>query len=137
MKKSILIIALISFIIGTTSISYGQSTEIKSVKTNEEVKAAPKGGNSEFQKFRMESEMKIKGIDDKIGELKVYFYKNKVKDKVAFQDNLNLLEQKNEDLKFKLAANKDDSTLSSFKSEFNQSLDELRKSLKDFRTKNK
>jgi len=32
MKKSILTIALISFILGTASISYGQSTEIKSVK---------------------------------------------------------------------------------------------------------
>lgn len=123
--------------LGTTSISYGQSTEIKSVKTIENVKSAPKAGNSEFQKFRKESEKKIKGIDDKIGELKVYFYKNNVKDKVAFQDNLNLLEQKNEELKVKLAGNKDESTLTSFKPEFNRTMDELGKSIKEFRSKNK
>jgi len=137
MKHSILKMVLFAFILGTTSISYGQSTEIKSVKASTEIKSAPKAGNSEFQKFRKESEKKIKGIDDKIGELKVYFYKNKVKDKIAFQDNLNLLEQKNEDLKFKLAGNKDESTLGSFKTEFNQSMDELGKSIKEFRSKNK
>jgi peptidoglycan hydrolase CwlO-like protein len=138
MKKSILTIALLAFMVGTVSISYGQNPVNKSVTASGAIKETQKDGNSEFQKFRKESEIKIKSIDNSIGDLKVFFYQNKVKNKDAFQNNLNLMEQKNDSLKAKLAGYKNDqNTMTAFKLEISNAMAELGKSLKDFRTKNK
>jgi len=152
MKKSILTMALFAFMIGTIATSYGYNLDNKSVKTNEniqevskqkidakqELKETKKDTVSEFKKFKKESELKIKSIDNSIGDLKVYFYKNKVKDKEAFQNNLNLIEQKYDNVKKKLTDFniKGQTQLTSFKLEFNHDLDELGKAVKDFRTKN-
>lgn len=138
MKNSILSIALLAFIVGTVSISNGQNPDKKSVVASANIQQPQKDLVSEVQKFRKESEQKIKSIDNSIGDLKVYFYKNKVKGKEAFQNNLNALEVKNDALKVKLAGDiKDQAVLASFKLEFNSVVDELQKSLKDFRIKNK
>jgi len=109
--------ALFAFMIGTISTSYGYNHGNKSVKSNEanqevskqkidakhELKDAQKDSVSEFKKFKKESELKIKNIDNRIGDLKVKFYKSAIKDKEAYQDKLNLLEEKYEVLKRKLA----------------------------------
>ena len=138
MNKSILLIAMLAFMTGTASISNGQSTDKKSVAASANIQQPQKDPGSEVKKFKKESELKIKSIDNNIGDLKIYFYKNKVKGKEAFQNNLNLLEQKNDSLKVKLAGDfKDQAVLASFKLEFNRVIDELVKSLKDFRIKNK
>lgn len=138
MKKSILSIALFAFMAGTASISNGQNPDKKLIVASANIQQPQKDLASEVQKFRKESELKIKSIDNNIGDLKVYFYQNKVKGKEAFQKNLNLLEQKNDALKVQLAADiKDQAVLASFKLEFNRVVDELVKSLKDFRIKNK
>ena len=138
MNKSILLIAMLAFMTGTASISNGQSTDKKSVAASANIQQPQKDPGSEVKKFKKESELKIKSIDNNIGDLKVYFYKNKVKGKEAFQNNLNALEEKNDALKVKLAGDiKDQAVLASFKLEFNSVIDELVKSLKDFRIKNK
>ena len=138
MKNSILSIALLAFMVGTASISNGQNNDKKLVVASANVQQPQKDLVSEVQKFKKESGLKIKSIDNNIGDLKVYFYKNKVKGKEAFQNNLNALEEKNDALKVKLAGDiKDQAVLASFKLEFNSVIDELVKSLKDFRVKNK
>jgi len=139
MKTTILTIAFAALMAGTISASYGQTPEKDAPVASSNVQEVQKDGNSEFQKFKKESEVRIKSIDNIIGDLKVYFYQNKIKDKEAFQNNLNLLEKKNDDLSAKLTgySTKDQNEWVSFKPEFNLVIVELAKSLKDFVNKNK
>lgn len=131
--------AILALMLGTISASYGQNPDNKSVKAKENIPVTQKNAVSEFQKFRKESEIKIKNYDNRLGDLKVWFYQNKIKNKEAYQDNLNLLEQKNDNLNVKLAEYnvQEQNKLVSFKLEFNHDLDEIGKSLKDFVIKNK
>jgi len=152
MNKSILTMALLALMAGATSISYGQNPEKKPVTASENIQKAPKEkvdakqdikgsqkeGNSDDQKFRKESELIVKSTSNRIDDLKVYFYKNKVKDKEAFQNNLNLLEQKCENLKKQLADYlSGQNKLASFKLDFKHEMDEIGKSLKNFVNSNK
>ena len=138
MRKSILTMAVAALMTGAISTSYAQNADKKEVAVSANTQTAQKDGNPDIQKFRKDSEMKIKNIDNIIGDLKVYFYQNKVKDKEGFQNNLNVLEEKNDGLLAKLAGYKNDqNTFVSFKLEVNTSMDELGKSLKEFRSKNK
>lgn len=138
MKKIILTIAAFAFM-ATISTAYGQDSDKKSVKASENIQGTQKDTASEFQTFKKESEIRIKNIDNRIGGLKVTFYENKIKDKIAFQDNLNLLEQKTDDLQKKLADYKvmEQSKWVTFKLEFNHDLNEIAKSLNDFALNNK
>ena len=138
MRKSILTMAVVAFMAGSISTSYGQNADKKEIAASGNTQTAQKTDNPEFQKFSKDSERKIKNIDNIIGELKVYFYQNKIKDKEGFQNNLNALEEMNDGLMVKLAGYKNDqNTLTSFKLEINTAMDELGKSLKAFRSKNK
>jgi hypothetical protein len=152
MKNSISTIVVLAFMTASISVAYGQNPDNKSVKTkmntqeipkkagaNNKLKEASKDASSEFLNFRKESEAKVKIIDNYIGDLKVHFYANKIKDKIAFQDNLNLLQDRSVNLKKKLTdfnlQGKND--LSSFKVYFNNEVKEIGKSLKDFVANNK
>jgi hemolysin activation/secretion protein len=153
MKNTILTIAVFAFMTATISVAYGQNPDNKSVNTKvnaqeipkkavgtkNELKVAPKDASSEFQNLRKESEAKVKIIDSCIGDLKVYFYSNKIKDKIAFQDHLNLLQDRSVELKKKLTeiSAQDQNALSSFKLYFNNEVKEISKSLKDFIANNK
>jgi hypothetical protein len=138
MRKSILTMAVAALMTGAISTSYAQNADKKEIAASGNTQTAQKDGSPEIQKFRKDSEMKIKNIDNIIGDLKVYFYQNKIKDKEGFQNNLNVLEEKNDGLLTKLAGYKNDqNTLTSFKLEINTTMDELGKSLKEFRSKNK
>jgi len=138
MRKSILTMAVVAFMAGAISTSYGQNADKKEIAVSGNTQTAQKTDNPEFQKFSKDSEKKIKNIDNIIGDLKVYFYQNKIKDKEGFQNNLNALEEMNDGLLVKLAGyNNDQNTLTSFKLEINTAMDELGKSLKSFRSKNK
>jgi len=138
MRKSILTMAVVAFMAGSISTSYGQNADKKEIGASGNTQTAQKTDNPEFQKFSKDSEKKIKNIDNIIGDLKVYFYQNKIKDKEGFQNNLNALEEMNDGLLVKLAGYKNDqNTLTSFKLEINTAMDELGKSLKSFRSKNK
>ena len=137
MKKPILTMALLAFMVGTISTSFGQNPDKKLVFAGKNIQDVQKDANPAFQNFRKESEQRIKNVDNGIGDLKIKFYKSKIKDKEAYQDNLNAIEQKNDDLKKKLTDfnSKDQKDRSSFKIEFNRELDELGKALKDFTNK--
>ena len=139
MNKTILTMAVFALMTTTISTSFGQSPEKESIKTNVKIQETPKDANSEFQKFKKESELRIENVDNIIGDLKVFFYQNKIKNKISFQDNLNLLEQKNDNLSKKLAEYKDNdqSTLTSLKTEIKQTLMEIAKTLKTFEADNK
>ncbi|MCX6236972.1 MAG: hypothetical protein NTY07_05325 [Bacteroidia bacterium] len=154
MRKTMLSMAVLAFMVGTISGSFGQDLDNKSLKAKENIQEAPKNvvvakqdlkgvqktdAISEFQKFRKESEIKIKSFDNRIGDLKVTFYQNKIKNKESYQDNLNILEQKNDNLNVKLTEYnvKEQNKWASFKLEFNHDLDEIGKSLKDFAINNK
>lgn len=139
MKKTILTMAVFALMTTTISTSFGQNPEKDPVKTEVKIQDAPKDTNSDFQKYKKESELRIGNIDNIIGDLKVVFYQNKIKNKIAFQDNLNLLEEKNDNLKKKLAEYKDNdqSTLSSLKVEIKQTLTDIAKALKTFEADNK
>ncbi len=139
MKKTILTMAVCAFMTATISTSFGQDTAKESIKANVKTQETPKDTNSELQKFKKESGIKIKNIDNYIGNLKVYFYQNKIKNKEAFQDNLNLLEQKNDNLNVKLTDYKDEeqSKLASFKTELNRDLAEIAKAVDGFIANNK
>jgi hypothetical protein len=139
MKKTILAMAVFAFMTTSISSSFGQNPVNEPIKTDVKIQDAPKDTNSDFQKFKKESELRIKNIENIIGELKVFFYQNKIKNKIAFQDNLNLLEEKNDNLNKKLAEYKDNdqSTLTSLKVEIKQVLVEIAKALKTFEADNK
>ena len=139
MKKTILAMAVFAFMTTSMSTSFGQNPEKEPIKTNVKVQETPQDANSEFQKFKKESELRIKNIENIIGELKVFFYQNKIKNKIAFQDNLNLLEEKNDNLRKKLAEYKDNDqgTLTSLKVEIKQVLVDIAKALKTFEADNK
>jgi uncharacterized protein with gpF-like domain len=153
MKKLGFSIALFVFIAGTILTSYGnipdnklvittliiQDAQKEKVNSKKDLKENQNEGTSAFKNFKKESESKIKKIDDGIGDLKVKFYKSKIKDKEAYQNNLNQLEEKYDVLKKKLADYKMDSQngWNSFKVEFDRDLEELSKALKNFSTSNK
>jgi hypothetical protein len=153
MKKLVFSIALLIFVAGTISTSYGNilgnklviaSGNIQDVKKNKvnakhDLKENQNNSDSAFKNFKKESESKIKKIDDGIGDLKVKFYKSKIKDKEAYQNNLNQLEEKYDLLKKKLTDYKIDGQngLNSFKLEFDRDLAELGKDLKNFNTNSK
>ena len=139
MKKTILIMAVCTLMTTTISTSFGQNPVKDSVKTNMKIQETQKDAGSDFQKFKKDSELSIKNIDNIIGDLKVVFYQSKIKNKIAFQDNLNLLEEKNDNMGKKLADYKesDQSTLTSFKIEIKQGLVEIAKTLKTFEADNK
>ena len=153
MKNTILKIAVFAFMTATISVAYGQNPDSSSVNTKvnaqeipkktvgtkNELKAVPKDAGSEFQNFRKESEAKVKIIDSCIRDMKIHFYSNKIKDKIAFQDNLNQLQDRSADLKKKLTDMnaQGQKNLSSFKVDFNNEVKEIGKLLKDFIANNK
>jgi len=153
MKNTILTIAVFAFMTATISTTYGQDPDNKPVIAKENVqkvpkrvvdtknvvKEVPKDASSEFQNFRKESEAKVKIIDSCIGDLKVHFYSNKIKDKIAFQDHLNLLQDRSVELKKKLTdiSAQGQNDFASFKLYFNNEVKEIGKSLKDFIANNK
>ena len=151
MKKFVFAIAFLVFIVVNISTSYGnillnkliitrdyiQDAKKDKVNAKHDLKENQNDSPAAFKNFKKESESKIKKIDDGIGDLKVKFYKSKIKDKEAYQNNLNQIEEKYDLLKKKLADYKivGQAQWNSFKLEFDRDLAELGKALKNFKTK--
>jgi len=148
MKKLLYSIALLVFMAGTISTTFGNILDNKLVVESLNIQDAKKDkvnakldskenqnqAGSAFKNFKKESESKIKKIDDGIGDLKIRFYKSKIKDKEAYQNKLNQLEEKYDLLKKKLADYKMDSQngFNSFKLEFDSNVAELGKAVRNF-----
>ena len=153
MKKTILTMAAIAFIAVTASTSYGQNIDKKSDKARENIlegkkdvinakqdlTVAQKDSVADYQNFKKESEVKILNNEKSLADLKVKVSKTDLKDKAEYEKNLSALKQKNENLKKRLVDYKlnGETKWSSFKTGFNNDMDDLEKELKDFTVENK
>jgi hypothetical protein len=154
MKKKILFSAIIAFMAVSVSTSFGQEPDKKSEKAREnlkeakkdvveakkDLKEAQKDSVSDYQKFKKESELKIKNNEKSIADLKVKHSKMSEKENAVYQKKVSDLELKNQNLNKKLVGYKNDESQDkwvSFKAEFKHDMDELGKALKDFTVKNK
>ena len=149
MKKLILSLAVVAFMAGTISTSFGQAPDKKSVKAREnlkeekkdvvvakqDLKVAQKDSISEYQKLTKESEIKFKNNEKSISDLRAAITKNNSKEQATDQKKLSLLEDKNNSLKKELADYKvlGQKEFTAFKTEFNRDLVQLAKDLKDFK----
>jgi hypothetical protein len=149
MKKLVLSLAVVAFMAGTLSTSFGQVPDKQSVKAREnlkeekkdvvvakqDLKVAQKDSISEYQKLTKESEVKFKSNEKCIADLRAAITKNNSKAQATDQKKVSLLEEKNNNLRKELADYKvlGQTQFNTFKTEFNRDLDQLAKELKDFK----
>jgi len=141
--------AVVAFMAGTLSTTFGQVPDKQSVKAREnlkeekkdvvvakqDLKVAQKDSVSEYQKLTKESEIKFKSNEQSIADLRATITKTNSKEMVNDQKKVSMLEVKNDNLKRELADYKvlGQTQFNSFKSEFNRDLAQLAKELKDFK----
>jgi hypothetical protein len=149
MKKLVLSLAVVAFLAGTISTSFGQVPDKQSVKAREnlkeekkdvvvakqDLKVAQKDSVSEYQKFTKESEIKFKSNEKSIADLRAAITKNNSKEQATDQKKVSILEDKNNSLKKELAEYKilGETQFTAFKSEYSRDQDQLAKELKDFK----
>jgi len=136
-------IALATLIAGTvitacqTSEKKVETAKENVVEANVELKQAIKDS---LRDFKLESEQKFSDYEKSIAELKISIAKEQKADRIRYEKELAVLEQKNKDLKTKLSDFNDDSQekWSAFKTEFNRDMNDLGNSFKNLvTTKNK
>jgi hypothetical protein len=149
MKKLVLSLAVVAFLAGTISTSFGQVPDKQSVKAREnlkeekkdvvvakqDLKVAQKDSVSEYQKLTKESEIKFKSNEKSISDLRAAITKNNSKEQATDQKKVSILEDKNNNLKKELAEYKvlGQTQFTAFKTEYNRDQDQLAKELKDFK----
>jgi hypothetical protein len=149
MKKLVLSLAVVAFLAGTISTSFGQVPDKQSVKAREnlkeekkdvvvakqDLKVAQKDSVSEYQKLTKESDIKFKSNEKSIADLRAAITKNNSKEQATDQKKVSLLEDKNNSLRKELADYKvlGETQFTAFKSEYNRDQDQLAKELKDFK----
>lgn len=88
---------------------------------------------ADFQKFKMEAELKISENDEKIAALKEKSWNEKKDTEQKYEEKVAALQQKNDNLKKKIKES--DATKTSkwslFKREFNHDMDDLGRAIKD------
>jgi peptidoglycan hydrolase CwlO-like protein len=153
MKKSILTLAIATFVIASVATSCKPNTD-KEQAAQENVDSAKVAVTDaeadldeskrvataeEWQAFKDDTNAKISDNNAKIAELKLKIKKTGKDIDKAYQKSIDTMEQKNKDLKTKMDSYRNDvnSDWKSFKNEFNHDMDELGKSLKDFTVNNK
>ena len=149
MKKLVLSLAVVAFLAGTISTSFGQVPDKQSVKAREnlkeekkdvvvakqDLKVAQKDSVSEYQKLTKESDIKFKSNEKSIADLRATITKSNSTAQASDQQKVSLLEDKNNSLKKELADYKElgQTKFTAFKTEFNRDLTQLAKELKDFK----
>src|SRR5664280_388352 len=149
MKKLVLSLAVVAFLAGTVSTSFGQVPDKQAVKAREnlkeekkdvvvakqDLKIAQKDSVSEYQKLTKESDIKFKSNEKSIADLRAAITKNNSKEQATDQKKVSLLEDKNNSLRKELADYKvlGETQFTAFKTDFNRDLDKLAKELKDFK----
>lgn len=153
MKKSIFTLAVATFMIGSVVTSCKPNTD-KEQEAQENVDSAKvavtdaeadldeakKAATAEeWQAFKDDANAKIDDNNAKIAELKLKIKKAGKDIDKTYQKSIDTMEQKNKDLKIKMDSYKNDvnSDWKSFKREFNNDMDQLGQSLKDFTVNNK
>ena len=153
MKKSILALAVVTCIAVTVTISCKPATKeekesqekVELAKDNlEDAKdslsvAKRAASDEEWKAFKNSGDSIIRINDLRIAELKLKIKNTGATIDTKYQENIDVLEQKNKDLKAKIDVYKNDvnSDWQSFKREFKHDTDEIGKSLKDFTVDNK
>jgi len=153
MKKTIFALAFAASIAGTAMVSCKPSTkeEIESqekvVKARENVNEAKDSlviakkaaTDQEWKTFKKETNLTINDNEAQITELKLRMKKTGKSIDANYEKNIEILEEKNQDLKIKLDAYKNEanSDWQSFKREFNHDMDGVGKSFKDLTVDNK
>lgn len=149
MKKLVLSLAVVAFMAGTLSTSFGQVPDKQSEKAREnlqeekkdvvvakqDLKVAQKDSISEYQKLTKESEVKFKDNEKSIADLRASITKSNSTEMATNQKKVSVLEEKNYNLKKELADYKvlGQIQFTTFKTRFNRDLDQLAKDLKDFK----
>lgn len=153
MKKSILTLAIATFVVGLILTSCKPNTEkeqdaqdsvdsanVAVEEAEEDLDIAKRTATAEeWQEFKDATNAKIEENNAKIAELKLKIKKAGNDIDQTYQNNIDTIEKKNKNLKAKLDSYKNDvdSDWQSFKREFNHDMDELGQSLKDFTVNNK
>ena len=148
MKKSASTLAIIGIL--TTQICFGcdsnkektetaksnliqASTDLSQATSKAVADSTKQANNAEYQIFKTETEAKIKVQEIRIGELKKTLKANRTEDEKELIKQIEALEEKNEDLKKRLASyGKLQGDWRRFKTEFVQDMDQLGHALKNF-----
>lgn len=130
--------AIIAFVAGTISTSYGQEPDKRSEKARTKLQAAQKDSvTTVYETLKKESEIRFNKNEGSIAEFKASIVNEKRKIRSKDESKVADLEQKNNYLKKKLkdykVEGKENWTI--FKAGFNQDMDNLNKSLNDLSVK--
>ncbi len=153
MKKIIFILAIMTVIVGTTLVSC-KSTTKEEIASQEKVDDAEQNladakdslvvarkaaTAEEWQTFKNQTDSVIRYNEAQIADLKLKMQKTGKSVDANYQKNIDILEQKNKNLKAKIDTYKNDanSDWQSFKREFNHDMDEMGKAFKDLTVDNK
>lgn len=141
MNKSFFTLALTTLMAGAMLTSC-QSSATKVEKAQDKVVEAKQDLNQALQdsirQFKTESENKISNYEKIIAEFRTKIAKEKKVNKLKYEKKLAELDQRNSELKKKLADYKDEEHTKwrIFKAEYNHDMDELGKSFKNLTIKN-
>ena len=153
MKKTIFFLAITTIIVGTTVVGC-KSTTKEEIESQEKVDVAEQNLKDakdslvvakkeataeEWQTFKNQTDSVISYNEAQIAELKLKMQKTGKSVDAKYQKNIDILEQKNKDLKVKVDTYKNDanSDWQSFKREFNHDMDEIGQAFKDLTVDNK
>jgi hypothetical protein len=153
MKKTIFFLAITTFIVGTVLVSC-KSTTKEEVESQEKVDVAEQNLKDakdslvvakkaataeEWQTFKNQTDSVISYNEAQIAELKLKMQNAGKSVDAKYQKNIDILEQKNKDLKVKADTYKNDanSDWQSFKREFKHDMDEIGQAFKDVTVDNK
>jgi hypothetical protein len=131
MKTKILTFALTG-VIAMTSLSVMAQQDKKAASARKELASAKIDSAADFQKFKKESEIKIKENQTKIAELKARKSADSKEVKKKYDKKVAMLETQNEALRKKLRTADDTKTNMwvSFKHAFNHDMEELETAIK-------
>jgi len=147
MKKSILSVALIAFMAGTISVSYGVNRDQNALPGSEythqvnrdyskqDFRDQQRKSTFEFQSFKKESQSRIRENEKRISNFKVKVSRLQSRDRALYRKDLRVLEQKNDLLKRRLSnfRVKQQDRMDTFKNQFNRDLNKVSEELRDFK----
>lgn len=144
MKKSILALAVFTFIASTAILSCNSPAEkVENAQTdvvdaNKDLEKANEDYLVEVEAYKKETADKIAANEQSIKEFNARVADEKKDARVEYKQKIAELEQKNTDMKKKLDDYKQDGkeNWEKFKTEFNHDMDELGKAFKDLTVKN-
>ena len=146
MKKTILTMAAVAFFAVTATTSFGQNTDKQSDKAREDLSEAKQDLNAaqqdsvaDYQNFKRDSETRFLKNEKSLADWKVKVSQSDVNRRAEYEKNLATLNQKNVDLRKRMVDYKHDGETkwSSFKTEFNNDMDDFGKELENFTIDNK